>query len=133
LTFGNPYDRRTPWFTQTDANFAHTFKVNKNNERQTLQFQATVQNLLNQRAVVSYWQTFASYWNPSGLYPVNSAVQGGTPQTVFGGAAFYQAAETGYNLASSAAAAPFVQNSAYGQPNLWQRPRSLRLGVQFNF
>lgn len=133
LTFGNPYDRRTPWFTQTDANFMHTFKVNKNNEHQTLQFTATVQNLLNQRAVVSYWQTFASYWNPSGLYPVNSAVQGGAPQTVFNGAAFYQAAETGYNLQQSASAAPFVVNSGYGQPNLWQRPRALRLGVQFNF
>ncbi|MGC2450319.1 MAG: TonB-dependent receptor, partial [Candidatus Sulfotelmatobacter sp.] len=133
LTFGNPYDRRTPWYTQTDANFMHTFKVNKNNEHQTLQFTATVQNLLNQRAVVSYWQTFSSYWNPSGLYPVNSAVQGGAPQTVFNGAAFYQASETGYNLQQSASAAPFVLHSGYGQPNLWQRPRSLRLGVQFNF
>ena len=98
LTFGNPYDRRTPWYTQTDFNFMHAFKVNKNNEHQILQFTATITNLLNQRAVVSYWQTFASYWNPSGLYSGNSAVQGGAPQTVFNGAAFYQAAETGYNV-----------------------------------
>ena len=98
MSFGNPYDRRTPWFTQTDANFAHMFKVNKNNEHQTLSFQATVQNLFNQRAVVAYWESVGSYWNASGFYPVNSAVQGGTPQSVFGGAAFYQAAETGYNV-----------------------------------
>lgn len=133
LSFGNPYDRRTPWFTQTDANFAHMFKVNKNNEHQTLQFTATIQNLLNQRSVVSYWQTMASYQSPSGLYPVNSAVQGGAPQNIFGGAAFYQAAETGYNLQASATAAPYVLHSGYGQPNLWQRPRAIRLGVQFNF
>lgn len=133
LSFGNPYNRRTPWFLQTDANFTHTFKVNKSNEHQTLQFQATVQNLLNQRSVVSYWQTASSYQAQSGLYPVNPGVQGGTPQSVFGGAAFYQAAETGYNLQASATAAPYVLHSGYGQPNLWQRPRALRLGVQFTF
>jgi hypothetical protein len=133
LSFGNPYDRRTPWFTQTDANFAHMFKVNKNNEHQTLQFTATVQNLFNQRAVVAYWESVGSYWNASGFYPVNSAVQGATPQSVFGGAAFYQAAETGYDVQASATAAPFITHSGYGQPNLWQRPRALRLGVQFNF
>ncbi|HTS10009.1 MAG TPA: carboxypeptidase regulatory-like domain-containing protein [Candidatus Eisenbacteria bacterium] len=133
LSFGNPYDRRTPWYTQTDANFAHMFKVNKNNEHQTLQFTATIQNLFNQRSVVSYWQTMSSYQSPSGLYPVNSAVQGGAPQNIFGGAAFYQAAETGYNLQASATAAPYVLHSGYGQPNLWQRPRAIRLGVQFNF
>jgi hypothetical protein len=131
LTIGNPYDRRTPWFTQTDANFMHTFKVNKNNEHQTLSFQATVQNLLNQRAVVSYWQSFGSYWNPSGLFPNN--------QLIFFGAPFYQGAETGYNVQQAIAAQPnylgtnFVEHSGYGQPNLWQRPRALRLGVQFNF
>jgi hypothetical protein len=133
LSFGNPYVRRTPWFTQTDANFMHTFKVNKNNEHQTLSFQATVQNLFNQRAVVAYWESLGSYWNAAGFYPVNSAVQGGTPQSVFGGAPFYQAAETGYDLQASATAAPFITHSGYGRPNLWQRPRALRLGVQFTF
>ena len=65
VTIGNPYARRTPWYTQTDANFNHAFKVNKNNEREVFSFQATLTNLLNQRAVVSYWETMASYWNPS--------------------------------------------------------------------
>jgi len=125
VTIGNPYTRRTPWFTQTDANFTHMIKVNKNNEHQTLQFQATVQNLFNQRAPVSYWETFPSYWNASGMYP------GG--HSVFDGAAFYQAAETGYNVQDAIAAAPFVVNSEYGKPNIWQRSRSIRLGVQFNF
>jgi len=126
VTVGNPYTRRTPWFIQTDANFTHMFRVNKNNERQTLQFQATATNLFNQRAPVSYWETFDSYWDASGIYP------GG--QSVFNGAAFYQAAETGYSVPSAiAAGSPFVVNSQYGRPNIWQRSRTLRLGVQFNF
>ncbi len=131
ITIGNPYARRTPWYTQTDANFNHAFKVNKNNEREVFSFQATVTNLLNQRAPVSYWETMASYWNPSGFFP------GG--QTVFGGAAFYQAAETGYNVQQAIAAqpgifgTPYVVNSAYGQPNIWQRSRAIRLGVKFTF
>jgi len=104
----------------------HAFKVNKNNEHQILQFQATITNLLNQRAPVSYWETFASYWNPSGIFP------GG--QNISGGAAFYQAAETGYNVQQGiAAAAPYVLNSEYGRPNLWQISRSIRLGVKFTF
>ena len=131
ITIGNPYARRTPWYTQTDANFNHAFKVNKNNEREVFSFQATVTNLLNQRAPVSYWETMASYWNPSGFFP------GG--QTVFGGAAFYQAAETGYNVQQAIGAqpgifgTPYVVNSAYGQPNIWQRSRAIRLGVKFTF
>ena len=131
VTVGNPYVRRTPWYTQTDANFVHTFKVNKNNENQTLSFQATVTNLLNQRAPVSYWETFASYWNPSGFFPNN--------QIIFGGAAFYQAAETGYDVSQAIAAQPnflgsnYIVNSEYGKPNIWQRARALRLGVKFTF
>lgn len=126
VTIGTPYNRRTPWFTQTDLNFIHGFKVNKNNEAQTLSFQATITNLLNQRAPVSYWETFASYWNASGIYPVG--------QNVFNGAAFYQAAETGYNVNDAiAAGAPFFVNSEYGRPNIWQTSRAIRVGVKFTF
>ncbi|HEX3820980.1 MAG TPA: TonB-dependent receptor [Candidatus Sulfotelmatobacter sp.] len=139
LSFGTPYDRRTPWFTQTDFNFDHSFKVNKNNERQVFDVQATLTNLLNQRAPVSYEETYASYWNPSGFFPSNSNVAGGFPQIVFGGAPFYQAAETGYSLTPSAAGnqvylgSPYVLNSQYGQPNIWQRSRAIRLQARFTF
>ena len=125
VTIGNPYTRRTPWFTQTDFNFVHSIKVNKNNEHQVLDFQATITNLLNQHSPVSYWESFASYWNQAGIYP------GG--QSVFGGAPFYQAAETGYNVQQGIAAAPFTLNSQYGQPNIWQISRSIRLGAKFTF
>ena len=126
VTIGNPFNRRTPWYTQTDFNFIHAFKVNKNNEHQVLQFQATITNLLNQRAPVSYWETFASYNAQSGLYP------GG--HSVFDGAAFYQAAETGYNVQDAMGpAGSFIVHSGYGKPNLWQTSRGIRLGVKFTF
>ena len=134
ITIGTPYARRTPWFTQSDFNFVHAIKVNKNNDHQVFEFQSTITNLLNQRAPVSYWETFASYWNPSGLFP------GTFPNgIVFGGAPFYQAAETGYNVQQAIAAqpsyfgTPFIVNSEYGKPNIWQRSRAIRLGVKFTF
>ena len=89
-TFSSPYTRRTPWYTQTDLNVSHAFKVNKNNEHQVLTFNATLTNLLNQHAVTSYWGSLDSSFYPSGTYP------GGN--FILNGGAFYQAAETGYNL-----------------------------------
>lgn len=130
ITFGTPYARRTPWYTQTDANLQHSIKVNKNNEAQVLSFNATFTNLLNQRAVTSYWEGFNSNYLGSVLLP------GG--QSIFNGAAFYQAAETGYNAQTAAngngnPANGIVLNSQYGQPNLWQVSRHIRLGAQFTW
>ena len=136
VTIGNPYTRRTPWFTQSDLNFGHAFKVNKNNERQILSFQATLTNLLNQRAVVSYWETANSYWsgNYSAVVPNGVTLRGP-------GAAFYQAAETGYNVnaglaglnSNAVGANGFVLASDYGTPEIWQQSRRIRLGVKFSF
>jgi hypothetical protein len=52
-------------------------------------------------------------------------------QNIFNGAAFYQAAETGYNAQASAAG--MVLNGMYGQPNLWQISRHIRLGATFTW
>jgi hypothetical protein len=124
-SIGTPYARRTPWYTQTDLNLAHEIKVNHNNEAQRLRFDATFSNLLNQHAVTAYWEGFNSNHFYSALYP------GG--QNVHGGAAFYQAAETGYNVQSTAIASGMQVNSMYGSPNLWQISRSIRLGAAFIF
>jgi len=64
-----PFDRRTPWFTQTDFNISHSLKVNKNNEAQVLRFEATAANLLNQHAIVAYYQGFNSQNSASALFP----------------------------------------------------------------
>lgn len=125
LSFGTPYTRRTPWYTQTDFNLSHSIKVNKGNEAQVLSFNATFTNLLNQRAVTSYWEGFNSNYFGTPLLP------GGFNSTQ--GAAFYQAAETGYNLPAAATSGGVVLNSLYGQPNLWQISRHIRLGAVFTF
>ena len=124
-TFGNPYARRTPWYTQTDLNVSHSFKVNKNNEHQVLTFNGTLTNLLNQHAVVAYWGSLDSTFYPSATFP------GG--QSAFGGAAFYQAAETGYNFQGDFNNSGAVLSSQYGKPNQWQISRSIRVGVLFTF
>jgi hypothetical protein len=141
ITFGTPYARRTPWFTQTDFNLQHAIKVNKNNEAQVLTFNANFTNLLNQRAVTSYWEGFNSNYLGSVVDPEGPTCgPGGTPGpcSVFSGAAFYQAAETGYNAQAAAngngnPAKGVVLNGEYGQPNLWQISRHIRLGATFTW
>jgi hypothetical protein len=129
LSFGTPFARRTPWYTQSDVNISHSIKVNKNNEAQVLSFNANIINLLNQHSVTSYFEGFNSNWFNNLLFPNGTFA--------FEGAQFYQAAETGYNV-QAASVNPFnganmILNSEYGQPNLWQRSRTIRLGVAFTF
>ena len=123
LNLGNVYARRTPWYTQTDLNVSHAFKVNKNKENQELAFSATLTNLLNQHAVVAYWAGLNSDWIPSALFQYQ----------LFNGASFYQSAETGYNPQTEITNAGVVQNSQYGSPNVWQPTRNIRLAVRFTF
>jgi hypothetical protein len=125
VTLGAPYARRTPWYTQTDFNLQHSIKVNKNNEAQVLSLSANFTNLLNQHAVTSYWEALNSNYLGSFLQP------GGL--NIFNGAAFYQAAETGYNAQALVTADGLVKNNLYGQPNLWQTSRKIRLGAQFTW
>jgi hypothetical protein len=123
IVFGNVSARRTPWYSQTDLNLAHSFKVNKNNEHQVLSFNATFTNLLNQHAVVSYWSGLNSDFFPSALLQYS----------IFGGAAFYQQAETGYDPQAAATASQVPLNSQYGSANQWQLARHIRVGAQFTF
>jgi hypothetical protein len=57
------------------------------------------------------------------------------PLAIVSGAAFYQAAETGYSVPAqvNAPGSGFVLNSLYGHATNWQSPRSIRLGVAFNW
>jgi hypothetical protein len=123
VTLGNVYARRTPWYTQTDMTLQHAIKVNKNNESQVLTFSANFTNLLNQHAVTAYWAGLNSDRSPSALFQYG----------IFGGAAFYQQVETGYNPQAAITASGVPLNSEYGKPNLWQLSRNIRLGVEFDF
>jgi hypothetical protein len=122
-TLGNVYSRRTPWYTQTDLNLAHSIKVNKNNEHQVLTLQATLTNLFNQHAIVAYWAGLNSDYSASALFAGN----------LEGGAAFYKQVETGYNPSAQITGQNVPLNSQYGLPNLWQVSRNFRVGARFTF
>jgi hypothetical protein len=120
---GNVYSKRTPWYTQTDMQLTHAFKVNKNNEGQQLSFSATALNLLNQHAVIADWQGL------NGQYAPNALLQYG----IFGGAGFYQQVETGYNPQTLVSQSGVALNAAYGQPNQWQLSRNFRIAAKFTW
>lgn len=120
---GNVYARRTPWYTQTDMQLTHAFKVNKNNEAEQLSLSATALNLLNQHAVIAYWQGLNSQYVASSLNQYG----------IFGGAAFYQQMETPYNPQALITASNVPLNAAYGTPNQWQLSRNFRIGVKFSW
>jgi hypothetical protein len=131
ISVGAPYTNRTPWYTQTDFNFTQNYKLS---EQKVISFSATMSNLLNQRAVVADNQQIDSAYTQSFIAP------GG--QNLFGGQAFYAAAERPYNFAALMNAAPtnpvngngpLTVNSNYGQPYLYQIARNIRLAVKFTF
>ena len=88
-----------------------------------LSFNATLTNLLHQHAITAYWAGLNSDYYPSALF------QG----AIFGGAAFYQQVETGYNAQAAITGSGVPLNSHYGTPNLWQASRNIRVGAQFTF
>src|SRR5262249_20734409 len=133
ITLGTPYEKRTPWFTQSDLNVAHQVKVG---EHQALSFEATALNALNQRAVTAFYAGMNSTNFATPLYPgVDSS---GNPINLASGAAVYQLLEGGYNVQQwingNGGAVPRVyQDSQYGKPFLYQNGRSLRLGIRYTF
>jgi hypothetical protein len=141
ITLGTPFARRTPWFTQTDFTVAHSFKVNKTNEREVLRFEANVLNLFNQHAVVQYYQGINSQYFSSSLHPGYDAA--GNPINLAAGAVLYKTLMGGYNpqqwingvaaTSSTGAIPPVTLSSQYGQPNQYQLLRNMRLGVSFTF
>jgi hypothetical protein len=127
LTIGTPYDRRTPWFVQSDLSVTHQIKVG---EHQAIQFGANTTNLFNKRAVTAYYGGFNSVYNITPLLP--------GPATLGSGAALYQELEGGYNPqtfvnGNGGQVAPVILNSEYGKPFLYQIARSLRFELKYTF
>jgi hypothetical protein len=117
----NPYTRRTPWFNQTDFQFAHDIKVNKNNEAQVLGFEINVLNLFNQHSITSYYEGMNSIYQGTGLFQYG----------IFNGAASYQQFEGGYNVMANISGV--AKNGMYGQPISYQMARSIRLQLRYTF
>ena len=123
-SLGAPHSRRTPWYNQTDFNFSQGFKINPHNEHQVLAFDFNVINLLNQHSVTSYYE---------GMNSIYQGTPGLLQFQIFNGASFYQTAETGYNVQQELSSGGFAKSSWYGQPYSYQAPRTVRLGVHFDF
>jgi len=133
ITLSNPYTKRTPWFVQSDLNASHQVKVG---DHQTIAFEATALNALNQRSVTSYNMAMNSWNFGTPLYP--GLDSSGNPVNFGDGAELYQILEGGYNVSQwiNGAAGPgtnVIKNSQYKQPYLYQNGRSLRLAVRFTF
>ena len=128
ITLGTPYTRRAPWYTQTDLNLSHSFKTG---EHQSLGFSWNCTNVLNQHVATSYYGGMNSTFFPTPLLP------GG--QSIYAGAPFYQAAETGYNVqallndTSAGQATGVTKSNWYGMPFTYQSPRSMYFGMKYTF
>jgi hypothetical protein len=118
---GNPYTRRTPWFSQSDFSIGHEIKVNSNNENQVVGFELSVINLFNQHSVTAYSEGMNSIYQGNGLFQYG----------IFNGAASYQQFEKGYSVLPNLAGVGL--SSLYGQPVSYQLARSLRFTLRYNF
>jgi hypothetical protein len=146
ITMGTPYQRRTPWFTQSDLQLTQNYKIT---ESKSLGFSVTVPNALNQRATTAYWENIESNFYPQFLAPPSAACgaalkvpQPSAPCTQAGnGYQFYTAAMSPYNYAalfntaggSTGKNGVATINSLYGQPLYHQNSRSLYMAVKFTF
>jgi len=135
ITLGPPHVYRTPWYNQTDFNFMHEVKVNRDNERRVIGFEATISNLLNQHTVTSRYGGINSFLSGTALYPNGVQLAGA-------GAAAYQTFESGYNVQSyinqiqtiAGNTQPAVALSSwYGQPYTYQQARTIRLKLRYTF
>jgi hypothetical protein len=127
ITLSAPYVRRTPWFTQSDLNASHSFKIG---DQKTVAFEANATNALNQRAVTAYWGSMDSLNFNTALYPGSAGL--------YSGAALYQELESGYNVqqwinGNGGQVPNMIKNSQYGQPYLYQLGRSLRFALRYTF
>jgi hypothetical protein len=126
ITFGTPYARRTPWYTQTDLSVSHEFVIG---ERKSLKFEASVINLWNQHAVLQYYEGINAQDIGVPLDP------GGV--SLSSGAELYNVLEHGYNpqaWVNGAAGVPRVTKSSwYGQPNQYQLTRNMLFTATYNF
>ncbi|HEX4155241.1 MAG TPA: TonB-dependent receptor, partial [Acidobacteriaceae bacterium] len=139
ITTSNPYTYRNPWYNQTDFNITQAYTIGESKE---INFQATVTNLWNQRAVTAIneqvdtpyggdqYITPGGYQTPQGVpfyaasmtpYPVQASLNGEIVNGQFS------------NLTASEGSGPMTISSEYGKPLYHQLPRNMILAVHFTF
>jgi hypothetical protein len=110
---------RTPAFTQSDLSLVHEIKVGEN-ENQRVGFEVNVQNLLNERNVLSI--------NPTPL-----ATGTVTPTAANDSGVDFHSLLTGWDYMALMNSQGKVFESNYGLPFLFQPSRQLRLAVRYTF
>jgi hypothetical protein len=125
ITVGNTYARRTPWYTQTDFNLKHTVNLK---ETSSISFDATLTNLLNQRAVTEYGSeidsnNYGGFLAPGGL----------SLGTVADPATAYTAFESPYDWKTLMTTDGITVDSLYGKPLAYQLSRKIRIALHFTF
>jgi hypothetical protein len=114
------HNRRTPAYLQTDGNLTHYVHVSKEHENRKLGGEINVSNLLGQHAVTGYNEV-----------PLTAAV---APSTTSNPTGFdYLAMESGWDYVGVSNSAKKLVSSTYGQPNIFQPGRQIRLKVAFTF
>lgn len=121
---GQTNGARTEPYFQTDFSFTHTLHVSKTNESRTLQFEANIFNLLNQRAAVAYYQ-FAI--PTSFLAPSRASRFTGDPKFDWG------KLMNGYDYIAELNTESKTMASRYGMPQVFQPARNMRLAIRFTF
>lgn len=128
MSFGNPVERRTPTFFQTDFNFNHAYKVSDKHESWQLAFAATITNLLNTKRPVIYGTKINTPNKTDFIAPPNYTAGGTLNYAVLEGGYDYKALANGANGST-----PLTLNSQYGVPTAFQGGRTIRLNFLFKF
>ena len=134
--------RRTPWFTNSDVNLRHEFKLSKSNEALRFAIELNVENLFNEanvltikdRADRSRTADVISFPSPGGIS--NSGQSYPTFFRGFDPIAFanaHLADGTACVAGSAGCIAGIHLDSLYGQPIRIQNPRELRFKLQVIF
>ena len=120
VTAGSPINKRTPWLRDTDFRFDHDIKVSKTNENMRIRLEATILNLFNEHHPTNY---SANMLRTSSLNPGLAVGASGTYLPTF----------QGYDPAKIFNSQNKIKSSLYGNPSLFQDPRSMRFMFGFVF
>jgi hypothetical protein len=118
---------RSPTFTQTDFNVTHRYRFGRDN-RFTVAFDFNVLNLLDQDTVTGIYPTL----NVTGANANAAALTGGSQQLYVNGwtsGSLLPAINAFLNDPNR----PDRKDNRYGQPQIFQGPRSVRFGMRFLF
>lgn len=116
--WGKAQDKRTSAFLQTDFNLHHVSKVGNNG--QSVNFEAIVTNVFNQRAVTEVTSKVNSSNQASAIYPSGTSID-------------YYTLEHKYDYQGLFNSGNVLLNSEYGKPYAFQSARTMRVRISYSF